>query len=236
MKAQINNLKRDRGFTLLEMVTAMVLFAIIMTAVFTFISYTAATTNFTHENAFIQNEMRLMMKLIRDEVNSAQGLEIRNNMPRSALTAGDRNQTLSLLAFDENNSRKTFNIEHKPAGGTSVEKVWDFNEMPYLEVNFQMKFNTHNILVVTLTNKDPDPKFQLTLTDEIFLPNALPPREHLLYCDDWYCWPCPCVVVQRPLLISPPGGGNSLLMMSPNPAPVANTPSPTPSPTPITQR
>jgi len=165
-----------------------------------------------------------MLKVIRDEVTAAQGIDIRTNMPRSALTSGDPSQTMSLLSFDENNSRRTFNIEHKPAGGTSVEKVWDFNELPHLAVNFQIRDGTIDILVVTLTNNDPDSRFQMEFTDEIFLPNARPQRERLDWCGEVECWPCNCVLVQPPPIISPPGGGNSLLIISPTPAPEAGPP------------
>jgi len=216
MKAQINRLKSDRGFTLLELTTALFLFFIIMAAVFAFTSYTAETTNFTHEHASIQNEMRLMMKLIRDEVTTARGVRISNNTPRSDLTTGNALHTMSLLGFDENNSRKTFSIERKPTGGTSTERVWDFNELPYLEVNFEIKQDTHNILVITLTNNDPDPRYQLTLSDTLFLPNA---RKQLV-CGRPTCIPCICTPPnQPPPIISPAGGGNSLLIISPNPAP-----------------
>ena len=222
IKTLINNLKRDRGFTLVELILALILFSIIMIGVLTFISFIAETTNFTHENAAIQNEMRLIMKVIRDEVVAAQGIEIGNNIPRSALSTGDSGLTMSLLGFDESNSRRTFNIEHKPAGGTSVEKVWDFNELPYLEANFEIMYDTHNILVITLTNNDPDPRFQLTLTDKLFLPNARRQRDPNAFrsCGQWFCLPCTCPLPpQPPLIISPPGGGNSLLIISPDPAP-----------------
>ena len=185
----------------------MVLSAIIMAAILSFTIFSSSTTVMAHRSSSLQNEMRLMMRYIKEELIAATKGEISDGAGHSALTAGPANETRVLFSFDGGGD--SFGIAMIRPGG-SVVRVIDFIELPNLEVNFEPKGGTNNILIVTLTYNDPDdPRLFFELQDEILMPNI---REfEVIPGAPW--------LLPRPVnpFTAPPGGGDSLIITTPNP-------------------
>ena len=215
MKPFVTRLGQKRGITLIELVVAMVLSAIIMAAILSFTLFTSSTTVMALTSSSVQNEMRLIMRYIKEELVAATGGRIKNGAGYSDLTSGPSDETRVLFSFEGGGD--SFGIAMIQPGG-DVVRVIDFIELPYLEVNFKPKDGNKFMLVVTLTYNDPnDPRLFFELRDEILLTNYrdVPPTE-------WYYWDgtkwITNAIVREPFP-APPGGGDSLIITSYNPLP-----------------
>jgi type II secretory pathway pseudopilin PulG len=159
----IRLIKSKRGMTLVEIIGATIILAIVMMAVIFFVSFTSNSTGMAIRNSSVHNELRLMMLSIRNEVIGSTGATI--------ITVGTKptpNIDQVLFSFDASGERYTISTGMDPVG---LDLIREFIPLPHLNVSFQVKPGTHNILVVTLDNADPDPRFRFTLVDEILLPN-----------------------------------------------------------------
>ena len=206
-------LRSERGgYTLIEVITAMVLLAIIMVAASTFTRYAMGTTVFTLRSSSVQNEMRHIMRSMRVELAAATSGRIENGMGHADLVGmGSRTDNTGVL-FSFNGGGECFSIVKTPPGSpVQLVRVADFIELPHLKVNFEPK--TANILIVTLTYDDPDdPKQYFELRDEIFMPN-IPTKvqRRVSGVDVW--------VDNDSLFPAPPGGGDSVYFRARNPPP-----------------
>jgi len=193
MKTLIIRLRSKRGMTLIEVVSACLLLTFVMAAILSFTMFSTNYSGITMYKASTQNELRLMMLNIKNEVTAAIGGEIIDNAALSSLGNLSTADTEVLMGFENGRFRITL---HPPGG--PPETVHEYIEIPYLTVNFYIDPNQVNMLIVTLTVDNPDRMRYFRLQDSILLPNI----------DTKY---------GNPIVVSSTTGGNSLHITTPNP-------------------
>ena len=199
MKSLITRLRSIRGITLIEVLAACALLSIVMLATVSFVSYSAGNTAVTLQNASVQNEMRLMMLNIKNEVIAAIGGMIMDDAPASKLGDPGSKDTNVLFGFDGDRFRIAM---REP--GKIPETIHEYIYIPNLEVNFKMDPNIKNLLTVFIsTDSDPDPRLRFNLREDILLPNLATsygnPYENRIDPASAF------------------GGGNSLFIVTPDP-------------------
>ena len=200
MKTLIFRLRNSRGMTLIELIATCALLSIVMLAIFSFITFSTDNVGTTLQNTSTQNEIRLMMLHIENEVIPAIGGKITDDA--SILALGGPGDTDTRLLFGFSGGR--FQISARTPGKLP-ETIHEYIEIPDLSVTFKMHSELENILIVGISTESDDPRFNFGLMKELLLPNL----------GTGYGSP-----IDTSEIVSASVGGNSLLVITPNPLPI----------------
>ena len=143
--------------TIIEIIAACILLSFVMIATFLFISFASTSTDITVQNSSVHNEMKSMLLHIKREVVGS----IRADILNSSNPIGPLNADEVLFRNDGNR----FSITK--GSGDDIFFLEGFNPI----VTFDVVGSNFDILRVSISNSNTDPKYRFEMTDDIFLAN-----------------------------------------------------------------